>query len=184
MGNFGIAMCNRNRVFALLLVVAAVAAVAWIGPADADVPLPTPDVTVSPPNPSALDVVHVRVDTHTYCFLGYPTDGITVNVNDNVVNILLKITCPQAIGIPPPPYWFAVDIGPLPNGAYQIRYTVMPGISGVYRAPQMLATVPLQVGPAANATDNAIPTLSAPALAALALVVGSLGVIAYRARYT
>ncbi len=140
-------------------------------------PPPSPTFAISPAHPTTTDVVHITIDTRRICYPVSPTDGVSVATNGNVIQILASVTCPGLIGVPPPPYGFTVDIGPLPAGSYDVQFSMRTATApGVYGAPQLLSSASFQV----DGVGEPIPVLSPAAIGALAILLGVVALAALR----
>ena len=100
-------------------------------------------------------------------------DQTTYSVSNNSISLATTTRpTPTCFGVPPPgAVDVSVDIGVLPPAHYNVAWTY---------GGALLTTAEFDVTGAAGPTDNAIPTLSLPALVALALVVASIGAVTYR----
>jgi hypothetical protein len=133
-----------------------------------------PAIAIAPTSPSSTDVIQVAVNTNQLCRLILPTDGVSVTVVGSSIQILASLTCP-AVGVPPPPFGFNANVGPLPSGHYQIEYSMRLSSGTGYLPPQLLGVLPFDVTAA-----SAIPALSGISLGVLIAV---LAIAAYLTFY-
>lgn len=126
---------------------------------------PEPTITIMPAGPKASDVIQVTVNTNGICSPTAPGDGVSLGITNDVIQITLRATCPFVVGVPPPPYVFTVSVGPLAAGMYDLKYSISANNGVTFDPPQLLAVIPLVVGPIASVT--AVPTLSVLSLAVL-----------------
>jgi hypothetical protein len=122
---------------------------------------PPPEISVSPNNPSASDVLKIRVDTHAFCYPDAAGDYVATVVAGSTIRITARLTC-VTFDPPPPPFVITQFVGPLPAGAYRVEYWAFTG-SGT---PQRYATAALSVSDA-----RSIPTMSGYALLILVIAL-------------
>ena len=73
-------------------------------------------IVVTPPDPTVDSVVTVTVFASTICVILRPTDGMSVTVGENSIDVLLRLTClVTPIGHPLPMAYRSV-VGRLPAG--------------------------------------------------------------------
>jgi hypothetical protein len=148
-----------NRVIEALIVSA------FVSSAVLAQPVP-PEILISPGTPTSTDIVHITVNTFAFCYVSGPTNGITTAITGSTIQITAILTC-TGLTTPPPPLSFSQDVGPLPPGTYQVRYSANTSAS----PPGLLATITFQViGVAA-----AIPTLDKYAMILLMMLVTLIG---------
>ena len=101
-------------------------------------------ITISPLNPGTTDIVHINVSTEVgWCFPPpTPPYGHSTTISGQTIQVLLTIPACLS-GVPPPPYVYTSDVGPLPPGIYQVQSSIRDYIEA-YREIPAHFTDPLQ----------------------------------------
>lgn len=128
-------------------------------------------INISPSNPRPTDIIHVNVIVNTP--LGcYPTNppygppyGPSTTVSGQSIQILLTVPA-CLIGVPPPPYVFTTDVGPLLTGNYQINTSIRSSADGTTFS-QSVPTGTISFAVAGTPPIEAIPALDSRLIVAL-----------------
>ncbi len=115
-------------------------------------PLAAYNVWFIPPNPTSRTPVVARIRAATAC----PANGADVSVIDHSVSITLKEFSPCAAPPPLDGFWWAVDLGVLPAGVYDVAATPDRRL-GIFAEGTLIvqdASSPIEISP------NVVPALS------------------------